>query len=195
MCGGGNNSALQAQQQAEADRQARISTNVAAINSAFDKREPQYADFVNALRTKYQTDLQHQQSQQGRQLKFSLAKSGNTGGSVATDAQTEFNREAAQAAVGAESQAQGAGAKLKAQDESSRANMISLAQAGGDIGNAATQTANMLQANISSARAEGQAQGLGDVFGNTAAAYKKMNDAKQFQAGYASTRQNLWGKV
>jgi hypothetical protein len=186
MCGGGNHAAEQAAQ-AETDRQGRISGNVSAINSAYAGREPQYADFRAALQKQFGTELGRQQQVAQRHLKFSLAKTGNTGGSVAVDQGAELNREAAQGALTAEQHARGAEAKLRSADEQSRLGMISVAQSGGDIGNAATQTANSLRANIEGARSEGQAQGLGDLFGGTADIYKKSQDAAQFRKGLGST--------
>jgi DTW domain-containing protein YfiP len=72
---------------------------------------------------------------------------------------------------------------LQSADEQSRLQMISLAQSGADIGNAATQTANALRANLSAAQNTGLANGLGDVFGATAQAYKAQQDAQARRRG------------
>jgi hypothetical protein len=193
MCGGSSDNSTKAATQAEAERQARISANVSAIDSAYAGREPQYADFTAALRKQYGDELKRQTDVAGRNLKFSMARSGLTGGSAAVDAGTELNREASEGAIAAEQQARGAEADLRGADESSRLSMISLAQSGNDIGNAATQTANALRANIEGARSEGAAQGLGDVFGNTAATYKKQQDAATFRKGLASVYAKPFG--
>lgn len=182
MCGSSNRAA-RAAEQAERERQARVSANVESINRAFAGREGQYADFLDALRSYYTSDLNRQQQDASRQLKFALARSGLTGGSQAAYAGKELAREANRGAITAEQRAQNALASLRAQDEQSRLAMISLAQSGQNIGDAATQTANALRANINAAQSEGLASGLGDVFGNTAATYKAMKEAAALRRG------------
>ena len=190
MCGGGGNAAQDAAT-AEAQRQSRISTNVSAINSAYAGREPQYVDYTKALQTKYGTELNRQQDIAQRDLKFANAKTGNTGGSVAIDSGTELNREATAGALSSEQQAQGGAAKLRAADEQSRLGMISVAQSGSDIGNAATQTASALKANLENAQADATPQALGDAFANTAKIYKTADDAANLRKGYGS----VYGKT
>lgn len=182
MCGSSNRAA-RAAEQAERERQARVGANVESINRAFAGREGQYADFLDALRSYYTSDLNRQQQDASRQLKFALARSGLTGGSQAAYAGKELAREANRGAITAEQRAQNALASLRAQDEQSRLAMISLAQSGQNIGDAATQTANALRANINAAQSEGLASGLGDVFGNTAATYKAMKEAAALRRG------------
>lgn len=182
MCGGGDDAAKEAQK-AENERQARISGNVTDINAAFRGREPQYADFTNALRENYNSELNRQRTNATRQSKFSLARSGLTGGSAAIDTGRTLNREAQQGVLQAEREVQGKAAQLRGQDETSRLSMISLAQSGSDIGNAASQTANALRANIEGARNTNVAEGLGDVFGGTADIYRKQQEAAARRRG------------
>lgn len=172
---------------AEDQRQARISTNVGNINSAFAGRQGQYDDFVAAMRKQYGDELQRQQTKASQQSKFALARGGLTGGSAAVTAGKELGREFTQGTIAAEGKASGALSDLQAKDEQSRLGMISLAQSGSDIGNAATQTANALRANIGAASSSGIANGLGDVFGNTAATYKNMNEAASLRRGLKSS--------
>lgn len=168
---------------AEAARQAAISENVGRINSAYAGREGQYADFVDALRKTYGTEVNRQQTDAARNLKFGLARGGLTGGSASTFAGGNLAREGKQAVLGAESKAQGALSDLRSRDEQSRLSMISLAQSGSDIGDAATQTANALRANIGSAQSANTAAEFGDVFGGTAATYKAMQEAAALRRG------------
>jgi hypothetical protein len=72
---------------------------------------------------------------------------------------------------------------LTATDEATRQQMIALAQSGGDIGNAATQTANSLRANIGNAQATNIPAGLGDVFGGTAQAVSQAQNAAALRSG------------
>jgi hypothetical protein len=62
--------------------------------------------------------------------------------------------------------------------------MISLAQSGGDIGNAAQMTAEGLQANLGNAQGVNAANALGSVFGDVATNATNMNTAAQYRKGY-----------
>lgn len=168
---------------AEEARQGRISANVTGINSAFAGREPQYAQFTDALRQRLNTQFGQQRAQATRQNKFALAKQGLTGGSAAVDAGKRLTREGQEGALQVERTAQGAAADLRAKDEAARAQMISLAQSGSDIGNAAQQTAQMLRANIGSAQNQNLTEGLGNIFGGTAQAYRTARDAAERRRG------------
>lgn len=192
MCGGGGD-AVAAQEKADRAKQAAVSSNVAAIDSAYAGREPQYADYTAALQKQYGTELQRQQGVAQRQSKFALAKSGNTGGSVAVDQGNELNREATQAAITSEKQAQGQTAKLRSADEQTRLGLISTAQSGGDIGNAATQAANSLKANLGAAQSEGATAALGDLFSNTTKSYNKAQQDAALRKGYGSVYGKAWG--
>src|SRR6185436_16980695 len=78
-------SAAKAAEQNEAQRQARISGNVAGINSAFTAREPQYTELGDALRTRLNEGVNLQRQNAERQSKFSLARGGLIGGSQQRD--------------------------------------------------------------------------------------------------------------
>ena len=71
-------------QEAEAARLRNIADATNRINTAFDapERQKQYTDFLSALRDKFQTDLGRQHDVAQRNLKFSLARGGLTGGSA-----------------------------------------------------------------------------------------------------------------
>lgn len=194
MCGGGNKASDAATQQ-EAQRQATIGSNVTSINSAFGDRTKQYTDYSKALQDQYETELNRQQGIASRNLKFSTARSGNTGGSVAVDQGQLLGQETAKGTLNAQQQVGSAVAGLQAKDEATRQQMISLAQSGGDIGNAANQTANALQANIGSAKSVNVEQGLGDVFGGISTNINAANNAAALRSGiYAGTaRASLYG--
>lgn len=171
---------------AEDARQARITQNVAGINSAFAGREPQYQQFTQALRDRLNTQFGQQRAQATRQNKFALAKQGLIGGSAAVDAGRRLTREGQEGALAIERMAQGAGADLRARDEQARAQMISLAQSGSDIGNAAQQTAALLSANLGAAQNQDLVDGLGNLFGGTAEAYRRAQDAEARRRGLES---------
>ena len=85
MCGGGGNSALQAQQQADAAKQAQITAGTQAVDAAFNtpQREQDINAFQNATQGLLRQSLDKQQVQANLQNKFALARNGQIGGSVA----------------------------------------------------------------------------------------------------------------
>lgn len=183
MCFDSGDKAQKAAEQTERERSQRITSNVGRINSAFKGREGQYADFVNALREQSNSQLGRLRNTAARQSKFALARGGLTGGSAAVDAAGLLKREGDEAALGAERGVQGQLGQLKSADEASRLQMISLAQSGNDVGNAASQTASALRANILGAQNANVVQGLGDVFGQTAANYRAQQEAAARRRG------------
>lgn len=184
MCfGSGSDKAVKQAEEQERRRQEMIAGNVGRINSAFSGRQTQYDALGAALRAQLRTDLGRKTQDMARQNRFSLARSGLTGGSAAIDAGKVLAREAQDATVAGERQVRGAVAGLQSQDEAARTNLISLAQSGGNIGNAAQQTASMLRANIGTAANQNLADNLGDVFGETGAAIKARRDANERRRG------------
>lgn len=182
MCGGGGNATAAAQQQ-EQERQAQIASTVDTINKAFAGRTSQYNTYLDALRKSYGTQLNYQQANAQRNLKFSLARAGLTGGSVAADQGGELTREAGAARIGAEQQAQAKTAALQSSDEATRQQMISLAQSGASIGEPGIQTANMLAANLGNAQANLAPDTLGNVFGGVTNSINAYNTAAQTRLG------------
>jgi hypothetical protein len=183
MCMGGSNQATQQANQMEAQRQGTINSNIGAINSAFANRTGEYSTYKTALQDQYQQELNRQQAIAARNNKFSMARSGLTGGSAAADASTLLGQEMAKGTVAAQQGVNSGVAKLQAADEATRQQMISLAQSGGDIGNAASQTASALQANIGNAQAVNPAAGLGDVFAGTTSAVNQAQSAAALRSG------------
>ncbi len=182
MCGGNNNASKAAAQQTAANA-ATQANNVKQINSAFDNRGPEYSNYKNALQTQYQTELNRQQAIATRNQKFATARNGLAGGSAAVDAGTLLGQEEAQGTVNAQQQVQSNVAKLEQNDQATKQQMIALSQAGGDIGNAATMTADALQSNAQNAQAVNAAQGLGNVFSDTATSYGNEQSAAALRAG------------
>ncbi len=167
----------------EAARQARISGNVKDINTAFANRQPQYDQLGAALRERLNGQLALQRDQATRQSKFSLARGGLTGGSAAVDAGRTLAREGQEGVLAAERSARGGVADLQAKDEATRTGLISLAQSGNDIGNAAAQTAAGLRANLEGAQSSDLTNSLGNVFSATADTYKAQQDAAARRRG------------
>lgn len=183
MCFGGGNSATQQAAAQAAAQQSAISNNVNQINSAFANRNQQYSDYLNALNTSYQTQLNLQQSQAARGLKFALARGGMTGSSVAADQGAELQREAGQGTIQAQEQANAKLAALQSSDEAERLQMISLAQSGANIGNAAQQTATALNSNLSNAQSALGPTTLGNAFGGITQDITNANIGAQTRLG------------
>jgi len=182
VCGSTDQASKQAAAQQQAS-QNQINANVAGINSAFANRGQEYSDYQKALQGQYQTELNRQQAIATRNSKFATARNGLAGGSAAVDAGTMLGQEEAEGTVNAQQQVQSAVAKLEANDQATKQQMISMAQAGGNIGNAAQMTADALRANIGNAQNVNAAQGLGDVFGNTTTAYNNEQQAAALRNG------------
>lgn len=194
MCGGGNNAAAAAAQQ-ETERQANISQNVNQIDSSFANRAPQYEKYLGATRNLYQTELGRQQGIAARGQKFALARSGLTGSSVAADQGNELGRQMAAGSIAAEQKAQSGLASLQGQDNAERLQLISLAQSGADIGNAATQSADALRANLGTAMAGATASGLGDMFGGITQDVNNFNNAAAARRGINNSQQYIYGNT
>jgi len=183
MCGGNPSAAQNAANAQQAATQASISNNVSQINSAFGNRSQEYSNYQNALQTQYQTELNRQQAIATRNSKFATARNGLAGGSASVDAGALLGQEEAEGTVNAQQQVQSNVAKLEANDQATKQQMISLAQSGADIGNAAQMTADSLQANIGNAQSVNAAAGLGQVFGDTTTAYTNEQQAAALRSG------------
>lgn len=183
MCFGSNNSATQAATQQAQTQQADINNSIGQINAAFANRQGQYNNYLSALNSSYQQQLNLQQADASRGLKFALARSGMTGGSVAADQGGVLQREMGQGTLTAAEQAQAKLAGLQSSDVASRQQQIALAESGANIGNAGAQTATALQANLNSAQSNLGPDTLGNVFGGITNTVSAMNTAAQTRLG------------
>lgn len=178
MSGGSNNSAQRAAEQAEAERQARITASVGRINAAFDdpSRAAQIQDFLGATRGFYMDDLGRQKAETDRNLKFAMARSGLSGGSVAIDNAGKVGQDYLRGVIEADRRAQGAASDLRAQDEQSRLNLISLAQQGMDATTGNSRALSSLQNNLQAGRSTATAQGIGNAFSGFADLYRRSQE-------------------
>lgn len=183
MCLPNSNSATTAATNQAAQQAATVNNQINSINSAFANRQGQYNSYLSALNTSYQTQLQQQQASAGRQLKFSLARGGQTGGSIAAQQGGELQREEGQGQITAQEQAQAKLAGLQSSDVAEKQQMISLAESGANIGNAAQQTATALQANLNNAQTNLGPNTLGQVFGGITNTTNAMNTAYASRMG------------
>lgn len=172
-----NNAANEANRQ-EQQRQAAISQSVGAINNIFDdpSRTGQIDDFYDATRQYYTDDLNRQKTSTDRNLKFAMARNGQTGGSVAVDSTRRVGEDYTRGVIEADRRAQAAASDLRTQDEQSRLNLIAMAQSGLDATSGSSQAVQAMRNNLASGQSTATAQGLGDMFSQFADVYRKSQD-------------------
>lgn len=186
--GGNSNSAANAANQSNADRQAAIDASVSQITNAYSSpsRTSQYQQYGNNLNNYYTTQVNNQEQTNARNLKFGLARSGLTGGSAATDANTQLGKDYTSGLLQASSQAQAGTAALQQADQNSKNQLISLAEQGGNIGAIPTQVAQGQQANLNTAQAYGGTNSLNNLFTGTAGIYQNEQTAAANRAAQAN---------
>lgn len=179
----GASAAQNAANQSEAQRQAQVAATTQRINDIFNspQRQQQYSDLGNSLTSFYTNDANRQKAIADRNLMFSEARSGLTGGSAAADAGNLLSDEYTRGLLSAGQKAQGAVAGLEGQDQQTRAQLTQLAQNGLDSTTAASQAASAMSAGIGNAQNSAAAQGLGDIFGQTSALYQQQQQAAAFR--------------
>ena len=186
---GGSNKASEEAQRAEAERLAQIKATQGAVNSVFDgpARGADIANFINASRDYYTADLNRQKGETDRQLRFALARNGQTGGSTQVDQAKEFSRVYGRGLLDVERKAQGDGASIEAADQDARARLLSLATTGLDATTAAQQSAAALRTNLQAGAGERNMGALGDAFSSFKDFIDRSRDAADRQRGYAAS--------
>jgi hypothetical protein len=182
MCGGGGD-ASKAAEQAEFKRRKQVAGATSAIDKAFAGRGGQLDDFVSALREQFGAEAGRQKKDADRNLKFSLARGGLTGGSAAADTGTKLGQEFQEGILKGERLSQSALSDLKSADEASRARLVGLAQGGASISGSAQNAANALRTNIGKAKSAGALDSLGDIFGDTRSLFVEQQEAAERRRG------------
>jgi hypothetical protein len=181
----------------EREREQQIKRTTAAIDAIFDspERQRQYTDFVSSLRAYQGEQLERQKSDADRDLKFSLARSGQTGGSVAADKGRRLGDEFSDATLEAERRAQGALSDLQASDQDARMNLIQLGQSGLDTTTGAQRAGELLSANLGTAASRARAESLGDSFADTSGFVRERREehGRRRGLGYDLARQDIYG--
>lgn len=194
MGSGGGNASRQAQI-AEQQRQAQIAQTTGEINKIYDApaRQNQYNDFLSAVREHYTGDANRQKKVADRNLKFSMAKAGLSGGSADADARTNLGEEFTRGLLQAEDSAQASLGDLKASDEASRLQLLTMAQSGLDATTAASRAMANVQQGAQTAKARATADGLGDIFAATNKTYQQQQEAAGRRAGMTAPVGSLYG--
>jgi len=187
--GGSDNSAQDAAAQQEAQRQAQITASTQKINQIFSdpSRQAQYDKLAQDTTAYYTSALDRQNKIAQRNLKFYLARSGNTGGSLQATQSEQLGQDYLRGVTQASQKGQEAAANLQGQDESTKQSLIAMAQSGLDTTTAGSEAASSLRSNLQAGQAGSTAQGLGDVFSDLSSTYQNSLDAKNLRAG------NLYG--
>lgn len=180
----------------EAERQFKMQEATDRLNGVFDspERAAQIQNFLAALREQYGMQLNRQKTDADRNLKFSMARGGLTGGSAQVDANRRLGEEFTDALLSSENRAQAAVGDLRGQDEASRSNLISMIRAGLDSTTAAARAGSAMQANAQSAQGRAMSDGLGNMFGSTADLYKRQTEAAERRRGERVAYESVYGK-
>ncbi len=181
--GGGGDSGYSAQQAAT---EAAKTTARAALNSQFgstDEREPLYQSVRDNAFTSGKRGLDEQNQTAGRNLKFELFAKGLNGGSedINQNALRERTYQGGLLDLGGKADAAKAG--FKADDETTRLNLLQSIDAGMDQSSALSSSVNQLQNNAARANAEAQGTNLGDLFSNAALISNQSQYRQGKQAG------------
>ena len=184
MCGG-RDKATKAATAAETARKKQVADATSAIERAFGggQRKDQLDAFIKALRGEFTTEAGRQKTIADRRTKFSLARSGLTGGSAAADVKTDIGRQFQTGLLESERLSQASLSDLVAADQASKQQLIALAQGGGSVASAARNSATALQSNIAGARSRQGVESLGDIFASTAAVSSAAEEAAQRRRG------------
>lgn len=162
----------------EQERQAKISATQATVNSVFDdpRRAAEIEGVVSAVRQQQLDQLNEQNTDVTRDLKFNLARGGQIGGSLQADMNARQSKAYQRALLKAEQGAQGIGSKIRMGDDDARARLITLATSGLDATTGAAQSASAMRQGIDSARSDALAQGAADAFSGFKTTYAKMRE-------------------
>lgn len=183
--GSSSNSAQSAAEARDREEQARIQQNTVAVNNVFDspERAKQIEDFTNAVRAQYMDELGRQQTINSNQLQFSLARSGNTGGSLDRDQNKQLGESYQRGVLKAEQGAQGSAADLRSSDEATRNQLLGLVQSGGDVGTALANAATSQQNNLLSAKSTVDVRSIGDAYSDFSDIFNRSKQQSEYRRG------------
>ena len=112
------------------EREARIQSSLGRVSDIFAGRNPIYQQYADDTFGLSKTSLDDEQAMRGRQLKFSLARAGLTGGSTDINKGAELANKYAFGLQQARSHADAAGDSLRGQDSALKSSLMGLAASG-----------------------------------------------------------------
>lgn len=177
----------------ESNRLRAINEGVGQVNAIFDAREPQYNDYLQALRDRYEADISDQSAIVDRQSKFDLARKGTIGGSSEIDTQRRNRKRRIQALIGNESRAQGSVGRLRQADEGSRQGLINTIFGGMDASTAAQRAGAGMRSNLQASMSDFIPQALDSAIGAGTQAYAYGAQRDAYGQGRQAARERLYG--
>lgn len=199
---GSSNKAAREAEASEAARRAQVAAAQQQIESIYTApgRETDINDLIAATKQFLTRDLTEKNVNAKRDLKFALARGGQSGGSVDVDEHGELGKLFLKGALEAERRSQQAGNSLRQADQSSKLNLFSMAQQGLDMTTAARQAGEAMRSNIAGAKSDAFQTGIGDLFGQMGDIYKRSREragerkAERYQYGtfYAPSGPGGW---
>lgn len=192
---GTGNSATKAAAQADAARQQQINDSISQINSAYSNpaRAAQVDAYGKQLNNYYTGQVNEQEAQNARNLKFAEARSGLTGGSASVDANTQLQKDYTKGLLQASQAAQAGKSALQQSDISSKNQLTSLAESGAYLGAIPTQIADAQRASLGAAQNYGSANALGNIFAGTAGIYTAEQNAAANRKAQQSPIGTMYG--
>lgn len=155
------------------------------VTPATNPREALYEEQRNAVFDLNKREVDRQATEAERANRFALARSGLLGGSANIDSVADINRRTNEGLLKAGGIADAASAELKQADETTRANLINMAQSGIDTGSASKLALEGLRANAMTAQGARAGASIGGLFNDLSQAYL----ASQGRPGGASPGQ------
>ena len=192
---GTGSSAANAANAANAQQQQQIQQSVQQINNAYSSpnRQAQYQQYQQNLGNYLTGQVNNQEGINARNLMFANARSGLTGGSEATDSNTQLQKDYTQGLLQASQQAQAGTSALEQADINSKNQMISLAQQGNFTGAIPTQVAQATSANLGAAQNAFNPTALGNLFQATGNIYTNEQTAAAQRTAQTSPIGSLYG--
>src|ERR1700688_2093141 len=171
-----NNAALPmtaAQQLVQGEQAQRY--NQGQIQEAYDspQRQQQYQDYMNNLKGLYTDQVNQQQQIAARNLKFSDARSGHTGGSAAADAGAMLQNDYQSGLMTAADTARAGTDSLIAADNAPKTTAIGAAVYAANVDHPGIASAGSTLQNINTAANTATAGTLGNMFSDLGNVYQK----------------------
>lgn len=186
MCGGGGGDPAKEQHKYDVERQAKIDATTAQIRNLYNSpsREADISKYEGDAQKLYMRTLDQQSAEASRQLKFALARTGQSGGQVAVDKGADMTKQYNEGVLKVQRAAGEAGARLRQSDADSQQNLIQMAQSGLDMGTANTLALQGIRTNLLAANSALAPSALGNAFSSLADTYQFSQEAKNYQRGY-----------
>lgn len=186
MCGGGGGDPAKEQQQYDQQRQAKIDAVTAQIRGLYNSpsREADITTYQKDAQKLYQHTLDQQHDEAARQLKFALARTGQSTGQVGIDQGAKMTTQYNEGLLKVTRAADEAGARLRQADADTQQNLIQMAQSGMDATTANTLALQGLRTNLLASKSAIAPEALGNAFSGLADQYQFSQEAKNYQRGY-----------